>query len=195
MQPNRMLAVLVLAVLLAGCSSGEPTRYYLVEATGAQPAQLSNDVAVDIIDLEIPQYLERSQIASRRQGSELVFASAHLWAENLRKNLLRALARNLTNALGTAAIGTPNNRLSAPADFRVLIYIERYERGPDGYVELVTRWQLINAASQKTIANESSTFRSDQKIDSKDYGGTVAAMSELLREFADTVAQRIPSDP
>jgi uncharacterized lipoprotein YmbA len=148
-------------------------------------------MSIEIVDLEIPQYLERLQIASRRPDSQLVFASSHQWGESLRKNLTRALARNLTNLLGTAAIGTPANRLSSLPAYRLTVYVEHFERGADGYVHLLARWQLIHRETSETIINSSNEYMSERRIDSRDFAGTVFAMSELLGEFSQTIARRI----
>lgn len=182
----------VTMVLLAGCSSSaDAVRYYLIEPVSVAGATNGGDMSIEIVDLEIPQYLERLQIASRRPDSQLVFASSHQWGESLRKNLTRALARNLTNLLGTAAIGTPANRLSSLPAYRLTVYVERFERGADGYVHLLARWQLIHRETSETIINSSNEYMSERRIDSRDFAGTVFAMSELLGEFSQTVARRI----
>lgn len=182
----------VTMVLLAGCSSSaDAVRYYLIEPVSVAGATNGGDMSIEIVDLEIPQYLERLQIASRRPDSQLVFASSHQWGESLRKNLTRALARNLTNLLGTAAIGTPANRLSSLPAYRLTVYVERFERGADGYVHLLARWQLIHRETSETIINSSNEYMSERRIDSRDFAGTVFAMSELLGEFSQTVTRRI----
>ncbi len=192
MKAFNLASFVVTMVLLAGCSSSaDAVRYYLIEPVSMAGASNGGDMSIEIVDLEIPQYLERLQIASRRPDSQLVFASSHQWGESLRKNLTRALARNLTNLLGTAAIGTPANRLSSLPAYRLTVYVERFERGADGYVHLLARWQLIHRETSDTIINSSNEYMSEHRIDSRDYAGTVFAMSELLGEFSQTVARRI----
>ena len=192
MKAFNLASFVVMLVLLAGCSSSvDAVRYYLIEAVSVVGATNRGDMSIEIVDLEVPQYLDRLQISSRRPDSQLVFASAHQWGESLRKNLTRALARNLTNLLGTAAIGTPANRLSSLPAYRLTVYIERFERGADGYVHLLVRWQLIHRETSETITNSSNEYISERRIDSPDFAGTVFAMSELLGEFSQTIAQRI----
>ena len=179
-------------ILLTGCSSSAvAVRYYLIEPVSMVNAQNEGAPSIEIVNLEIPQYLERLQIASRRPDSQLVFASSHRWGESLRKNLTRALARNLTNLLGTPAIGTPENRLSSPPAYQLTVYVERFERGADGYVHLLARWQLIHRETRETIINSSNEYMSERRIDSKDFAGTVFVMSELLGEFSQTLARRL----
>ncbi|MBT3870609.1 MAG: membrane integrity-associated transporter subunit PqiC [Gammaproteobacteria bacterium] len=192
MKAFNLASFVVMLVLLAGCSSSvDAVRYYLIEPVSVAGATNRGDMSIEIVDLEVPQYLDRLQIPSRRPDSQLVFASAHQWGESLRKNLTRALARNLTNLLGTAAIGTPANRLSSLPAYRLTVYIERFERGADGYVHLLVRWQLIHRETSETITNSSNEYISERRIDSPDFAGTVFAMSELLGEFSQTIAQRI----
>ena len=192
MKVFNLASFVVTMVLLAGCSSSaDAVRYYLIEPVSVAGATNGGDMSIEIVDLEIPQYLERLQIASRRPDSQLVFASTHQWGESLRKNLTRALARNLTNLLGTAAIGTPANRLSSLPVYRLTVYVERFERGADGYVHLLARWQLIHRETSETIINSSNEYMSERRIDSRDFAGTVFAMSELLGEFSQTVTRRI----
>jgi len=179
-------------ILLTGCSSSAVTvRYYLIEPVSMVNAQNEGAPSIEIVNLEIPQYLERLQIASRRPDSQLVFASSHRWGESLRKNLTWALARNLTNLLGTPAIGTSENRLSSPPAYQLTVYVERFERGADGYVHLLARWQLIHRETRETIINSSNEYMSERRIDSKDFAGTVFVMSELLGEFSRTLARRL----
>ena len=192
MKAFNLASFVVMLVLLAGCSSSvDAVRYYLIEPVSVAGATNRGDMSIEIVDLEVPQYLDRLQISSRRPDSQLVFASAHQWGESLRKNLTRALARNLTNLLGTAAIGTPANRLSSLPAYRLTVYIERFERGADGYVHLLVRWQLIHRETSETITNSSNEYIRERRIDSPDFAGTVFAMSELLGEFSQTIAQRI----
>ena len=111
----KLLLLLLLTVLLSGCMGGgatTPVRYYLID-----PIDYSNnsvksvrELKIAIIDLHIPQYLERFHIAKRTNVSQLEFSENNQWGESLRKNLLRTLARNLSSLLSTADIGTPLNR-------------------------------------------------------------------------------------
>ena len=197
MNPLKLAAFVVTMVLLAGCSSStDAVRYYLIEpvSVAGTPKEGAQAISIEIADLEIPQYMERLQIASRRPDSQLVFASTHRWGESLCKNLTRALARNLTNLLGTPAIGTPENRLNAPPTYRLTVYIERFERGADGYVHLLARWQLMHRKTDKTIINSSNAYMSEYRIDSRDFAGTVLAMSKLLGDLSQTIAGQVEKD-
>ena len=186
------ILLICLLVILTACSSGTSTSYYLLEPVIEAPANIGDDISLEILDLEIPQYMERFQIASRRSDIQVVFSTSSQWGENLRKNITRVMARNLIHELETSAIGTPGSRLSVAADFKTKIYIERFERGADGYVHLVARWQLLDANSQ-TLSSGSYESSGSNRIDPSNYAGTVASMSELLGEFSRELAGKVRS--
>ena len=189
---NRLLTGALLTLLLTACgSSGDvEVRYYLVTPVDDPGINYSSDTAVEIMDLEIPQYLERFQIASRRSNNQLAFSNAHQWAENLRKNLSRTLARNLSIYLMTSDVGTPRNRSLSTPDVRVKVYLEQFERGADGYVTLVARWQLVDGGG-KTLLTRSDRFVSTNTVPAPDYAGTVAAMGGLFAELSSAIAAAI----
>lgn len=188
----RYLTLLVLVFIAAGCSSSseDPTRYYLIEPLIEPGAATGNSssLAIAIADLDVPQYLERFQIASRRAENQLVFASSHQWAENLRKNLSRVLANNLSQALGTPDVGTPSNRSASNPDVRVSVYIERFERNANGYVSLNARWQLRR---DKEIITHTSALTSDSRISATDFAGTVTQLSRLFGGLSAEIALAI----
>ena len=188
---KRCLVGAMVLFLLAGCSgSGSPSiRYYVLESTANEPGAVLPDVSVQIEDLEIPQYLERYQIVTRRSGTELQFSEVHQWGDNLRKNLTRALADNLSIGLGTDRVGTPSQRLAEKADFRLRLNLTRFERDASGVVRLAARWQIVDATLTSSGSTEIAADRSHD-----DYPGTVAEMSEVIGELsamlAATIAER-----
>ena len=187
---TKALALCTTVLLLTGCASGEPTRYYLIKAVTPSTASMGQHPAIELLDVEIPQYLERYQIASRRADNRVVFAASNQWGENLRKNLTRAIARNLTNELGTTAVGSPNLRLSGSVDVFIKVFIEQFERGPDGFVHLSSRWQLLDS-NRQTLENVSTQLSSSNPVDAMDYVATVRELSKLVAMLSHEMATKV----
>ena len=141
----------------------------------------------DLLDLHLPQYLERFQIVTRSQDNQLTFSDSHQWAENLRKNLMRVMSANLANRLGTVDIGTPIRRTSSAVDYRVQIYLDAFERQANGTVELTARWQITSAAKGQTLHTAQKTFTSG-RVDAANFGETVSLMSELYGDLGEVIA-------
>ncbi len=196
-QYSKLILLLFVTFLLSSCMGGgatNPTRYYLldpVEYTG-DSVKAVRPLKIEIIDLQIPQYLERFQIASRSSESRLEFSDENQWGENLRKNLLRSLARNLSRILSTDDVGTPLNRSSSLPDYRIQIHIEQFEQDVDGSVKLFARWQLSNTAKNVEGSKVSSIgLQSKAKIEEGNYDQMVAAMRELFGELSLRIADSI----
>ncbi len=196
-QYSKLILLLFVTFSLSSCMGGgatNPTRYYLldpVEYTG-DSVKAVRPLKIEIIDLQIPQYLERFQIASRSSESRLEFSDENQWGENLRKNLLRSLARNLSRILSTDDVGTPLNRSSSLPDYRIQIHIEQFEQDVDGSVKLFARWQLSNTAKNVEGSKVSSIgLQSKAKIEEGNYDQMVAAMRELFGELSLRIADSI----
>lgn len=197
---NKHLGLLLLLTtglfLTTGCvvSGGSPIRYYLIDPTPQSALrQSSQPLAVEIMDLHIPQYLERFQIASRRGRNQLSFSDGHQWGENLRKNLTRTMARNLSRLLDTVDVGTPTDRSSSKPDYRIQVYIEQFERDESGQVKLSARWQVMSGANDKVPSTEGVELSSERTNSAGDYEGMVESMQLLFSELSRRIAQSIMS--
>ncbi len=183
----------IVALLLLSCSSGSvgPIHYYLIDPV-KQPTlrENTNPLALEIMDLQIPQYLERFQIASRGEGNRLVFSDTYQWGENFRKNLTRTFARNISHLLGTIDIGTPDNRSSATPDFRIKVFIEAFERHDDGMVRLIARWQIVSGQGEH-LFSQRANLSSSHPVTVGDYDGIVDIMQSLFGRLSQKVAESV----
>ena len=187
--------VLILQCLfLGGClggGSGNVVRYYLVDPVteNAEPIDTSDQLAVEIIDLHLPQYLERFQMVTRTGENRLKFSESNQWGENLRKNLLRTLAVNLATRLSTIDIGTPLNRSATTPDYRVHVHMGQFERNSDGYVVLSGRWQITGPEEQELGMN--AVTLEGSSTEEGDYDQIVAELQGLFAQFCDRIASTI----
>jgi uncharacterized lipoprotein YmbA len=189
----RFLLLLLVLPGLTACIGGADNpsiKYYLLDPVEAE--SLARDVAeplrVEVIDLQIPQYLERFHIATREGENQLVFSEYHQWGENLRKNLLRTLARNLSVLLSSADIATPLNRTSSQADIRLQVHIEAFELGSDGVVRLAARWQLSTLDGRPAEAVQSRELQGTTVIPADDYTAMVTEMRDLYARLCREIA-------
>lgn len=194
--PGRSRAVFLLAcmLLLTGCGGGATAvRYYLVDPIDNSSAAISTDnqIAIEILDIQVPQYLERFHIATRRQANQLHFADNNQWGENLRKNLLRTLARNLSVLLGSNDVGTPLNRSMSLPDYRVQVHIEQFERDSDGIVKLIARWQVSGQQANTSPLTLRADLQGDSRIAGDDYDRIVAEMQQLFGQLSQRIAESL----
>ena len=190
-----IFSALLLVLFLGACSGGGtkvPTKYYLIDPveSGVLNFTLDKPLAIEIIDVHIPQYLERFHIATRVGVNRLKFSEANQWGENLRKNLMRTLSRNLSILLLTQDVGTPLNRSSSSPDYRVQLYIEQFELNVDYKVRLAARWQISASDTPEPLAIHNLELVGSA-IEANDYDQMVTSMRQLYGELSRKIADSI----
>jgi uncharacterized lipoprotein YmbA len=170
-----------------------PTRYYLVDPVEypGESIKAVRPLSIEILDLHIPQYLERFQIATRSSESRLEFSDENQWGENLRKNLLRSMARNLSRLLSTIDVGTPLNRSSSTPDYRLQIHIEQFEQDIDSKVKLIARWQILSGGQTESLGVFGAELHSEQNIEEGNYDQMISVMRQLYGELSERIADTI----
>ena len=193
----------LIAVAVSGClptMETQETRFYVLDALAqdTQPvagARGASPIVVDLTSVTIPQYLRRPQIVTRVSANRLVLSEFDNWGGSLEKNILRCMASNLSVLLDTSDIHVSARRLPTDVRARVEVEVIRYERGPDNRVTLEAQWRLLGGDRDRTpIVSEVSTLQSEP-LEGQDVSSTVAAMSALLGQLSQLVAEAIAAAP
>lgn len=190
MNNSKWPGLLLGLLLLAGCG-GAPSviKYYVIDPVPMAPVATLGDKSVQILDLKLPQYLERFQIARREEGNRITFNNNQQWGENLRKNLFRTMTRNLSILLGTADVGTAISRSFSVPDYSLRVSIEAFEQGNDGRVQLAARYQISDGAGL-VLATEQVTSIVDRNSGDR-YGDMVTDLQQLFADLSRAIAVSI----
>ena len=152
------ILIFVLAgTFLSGCIPTNPaiaTRFYVltpVDSTTPPVRQPdpNRPLSVEIATLHLPQYLEKPQIVTRSGINQLELAEYHQWGGNLRKNMIRVMARNLSHLLATPEISMAPFRPLAPPDFTIEMEVMQYEADAQGQVRLSAQWRIFQGTGKK----------------------------------------------
>jgi uncharacterized lipoprotein YmbA len=182
--------ILLLALLLGACAGGGEIRYYLLDpAPGPVLREGDAPLAVRVVDLEVPQYLERFQIARRTADNRIAYDLNDQWGEPLRETLIRTLGANLSATLDTVDVSTPLARLASAPDIAVKVHVDRFEPAPDGRVHLDAHWQLVDPASGDALHTEQAAL--DARVDGAGAAADVRTMQRLFGELSDRVAASV----
>lgn len=179
---SKPLTLLALALLLAACGGpATVVRYYVIDPVDTEVVGDLKNRSIQILDIKLPQYLERFQIARRQDSNQLTFTSNHQWGENLRKNLYRTMTRNLSSALTTADVGSAISRTLSAPDYLIRISIEAFEQDSNGYAVIAARYQVSNA-SGKVLATE--VFEATAERASRDsYDDMIRDLQQLFGQL------------
>ncbi|MBF0454700.1 MAG: membrane integrity-associated transporter subunit PqiC [Magnetococcales bacterium] len=185
-------------LLLSGCArmmgEGTPaTRFYIISPltipTSSPGVQVREpELSLALEPLLIPSYLNRPQIVIRTGQNELKISEFNQWGENLRENLSRVLIENLSFLLDSDRIYLmPGLKRELP-DYRILVRIIEFERGDDGKIRLAARWKLQNKSGKEILFREN-LLLTGQKVKGGDYSAIAQAMSHLLGELSQRIAE------
>ena len=112
------------ALVLAGCFTSPPTRYYLLEAE--KPAAKA---PFALRRLKLAAYLEQNSLIRRCEGRRIEYLEGHSWATGLRRMLEDGL-KDALDANAKRGISLNVRRFEAGDDGRFHVKVE-YIEGPN----------------------------------------------------------------
>ena len=186
--------ILLTSFILSGCIGGSSpvVRFYVLSPIAPTEAPApSKPLAVEISTVHLPQYLDRPHIVSRSGDNRLKISQSHQWGGNLRKDMVRTLAINLSQLLHTPNVTIAPHRSSSKADYRVSIEILKFEKDTDGRVRLSAQWQITGGPERTVLTTEITTLSSKAPVPEGSHDDMVAMMSQQYGELAKLIAQAI----
>jgi uncharacterized lipoprotein YmbA len=188
-----ILAILGIIVILSGCGTSPPTRFYMVdtmETTMSSRAPRATDemMLVAVAPVQVSQYLSRPQMITKIDAAEYSVDEFSRWMEPLSDNLSRTITENLTVLLAPDGMQVVPTERFITADRTVEIRAVRLHGAIGGEVVAVFRWTLLDQDNQ-LIATERVEYR--QAADGEGYGGLVKAHTRIVDALSLDIADDI----
>jgi uncharacterized lipoprotein YmbA len=143
MKPLGQLLCALLVAGLVGCSGSAPVRYFSLEDGESPPPGARDGARVAIVQVNLPELVDRAQLVVRTSGHRLQVSEQDRWAEPLRRQIPRLLARDLGVALNSGRVVTlPIDARNFDVDFKLTVDIQRLEVVLDRGVELDALWRM-----------------------------------------------------
>ncbi len=190
---TRIVAIcgLLVSLGITGCASnGQPVRYFTLEPIDelTLPPPIASVVAVGPVD--VPDYLDRPQIVTRRGGNELVFDEFNRWGGPIDDEVTRLLVRHLGKALGRTQVLSYPSRLAAKWDLRVALELKRFDGRMDGDVLLLVNWSLLDEALGERLVTRQGEYATSSEAGGG-YPAYVEALSRLAGELGRDIADAV----
>ncbi len=193
---SRAGRAILLALLLSGCASSPPTRYYSLSAVPIQPVQAAAASPPIMLDpISLPPELDRLQLVRQATADRLDIASLDRWAAPLDELVRRALSADLAAALPAGTV-LPPDAAAAPPDLRhVAVTIDRFDGDLSGHVVLAAHWSLV--ADDAAVLRRDSRLETDAPSAAIDAlpGAMSEALGRLAREIATAAGASIEAAP
>jgi uncharacterized lipoprotein YmbA len=176
-----------LSALAAGCGSTPPSRFYTLSGT-ATSAVPPSDLSVAVGPVTIPGAVDRPQMVVNMGANQVELDEFNRWAAPLQNNISRVVAVNLGALLGASRVTLFPQMLSADADFRVAIEVQRFESSPGEAAVLDAVWTLRRAKDGKSDTGRT-TVR--ETVQDKSYDALVAAHSRAVARMSQDIAAAV----
>ena len=191
-----LFVVVVAPLVLAGCGTSPPSRFYVLNAvkaqeTGGQVTTAPQSGFIAVGPVQIPDYLDRPQIVTRTAQNELAINEFERWGGSLREDVDRVLVENLSALLASDGVAVVSWKRRAPGAYRLPVEVNRFDAVRGGSVLLKATWGVSSPDGTKVLLVKGSTI--SQPLNEKDYSAVVAAMSQTLGALSQEIAAGIKS--
>ncbi len=190
---NRWIASVIVGLsLLAqiGCSSSQPSRFYLLSALSpSEGARDGQGMSLGIGPIEFPKYLDRPQIVTRGSGNQIYIGEFDRWAEPLEQNFARVLAENLAELLSTDNVVPHPWKRSVRIDYHVPVTVNRFDATVGGDMVLHVRWSVSDADGNTLVRTRAS--RITESPASPGFEAIVQAGSRAVQQLSRQIATEI----
>jgi len=178
----RAVAVL-LALLLAACSSPNPDLYTLAALPG--PTSHLATHGVEVHRLSLAGYLDRPEIVRSSAAFRLLLAQNERWGEPLGGMLDRVFAEDLVQRLPDTAVFSESGAISTAPDLVLEVDVQRFDADASGTVVLLAQVAVRHNDANRPAAARTLRFSAvPASASTRDH---VAAMSRALADLADRV--------
>ncbi len=182
------LAILGSILLLGACGTSPPSAFYtLDEADFEYTRDAEASAILGIGPIRVPEYLERPQMVTRGDRSELVIDDFNRWAEPIVNAQHRIIASNVDALLDDViVVAYP---YSAVADYNAKLVgrIDRFDMNAAGTTRLDVFWAVASEDNTLLIQPRRSLYTVSGGSPA-DPNSVAEAMSNCLTQFSRDIA-------
>jgi hypothetical protein len=180
-----------LVILVTGCAS-KPSRFYTLSATPAPssppPAAAASNLSVAVGPVSIPAAVDRPQIVATIGPNQVRLDEFNRWDAPLQNTIARVVAENLVARLGTPRVALSPQTLSANADYRVAIEVQRFESAPGEVATLDAVWTVSRVKDGKAQTGRTTARETTPE---KSYEALAAAHSRAVARLSQDIADAV----
>ncbi len=194
---TRAITALCALLLLGGCvtANSDKTNFFILtpinKMESGKPSKFKRNITVTVNLIELPLYLQQTNILTRRGDNSVEPSDFNYWAEPLRDNFSDVLGKNLSILLPTGHIFVFPKKGTRPADYQVAVEVIRFDGKLDGEVVLDMLWAVSKRDEQELSPMKKSSF--SDTVNGKSYEALVSSMNRVLNNFSSEIATAIES--
>lgn len=175
---------------------GPATRFYVLTPTAAgdRTTAAEGSRCVGVGPVTLPRLLDRPEIITRRNESEVARAEFDQWADPLEDAIPQILVENLSALLGGDHIEARPWTDAGHCHFEVAVEVIRFDGALGDAVVLDTRWRLVGEDGRELVVKRSVLTQATHGSSYRDLVATMSgALHMLSQEIASAVAHAGPA--
>ena len=181
-----LAAVCALATFAAACAS-PASRFYTLNAA-TTPSTTPSALSIAVGPVSVPAVVDRPEIVVSTGPNQVRLDEFNRWASPLQNNISRVVAENLVAMLGTPRVTLFPQTLSADADYRVAVEVQRFESTLGESTLLDAVWAVRRAKDGKS---ETGRTRVRETVPQNGYDALVAAHSRAVARMSQDIADAV----
>ena len=183
----KLLSLVLFTAFVSACSVGGQTKssqFYVLDATIEQPQGDSlQDLRLGVGPIAMPGYIDRPQMVTKTDSSEVHIEEYARWAEPLGEMFTRTLAENIRALTNSQEIHSHPWPKLVEYDQRVGAKVIKFENDAQGNALLVVHWGLIDQDDSRKLTNIThSEYRASAQ--GTDFSSRVDALNDTLAQFS-----------
>lgn len=188
MRRGAALAIPGALLLLVGCGSTPPARFYALSAAPAPAAATASALSVAVGPVSVPAAVDRPQFVVTVSPNQVRLEEFDRWAAPLQDDIARTVAGNLVGSLGTPHVTLVSQTPGAPADYRAAIEVQRFDSAPGEAATLDAVWTV-----SRTGGGASRTGRTTTREPAADrsFDALAAAHSRAVARLSQDIANAV----
>ncbi|WP_292661993.1 PqiC family protein [Nitratifractor sp.] len=185
-----LLSATTLAVIfLAGCSG--KSDYYTLQPRLLPRHELRSiktDHIVGIGEVQVADYLDKKELATRLGHSRMQIRQNSLWAGALNRNIQRVLKVNLSQLIPSRTFLAYPWEEPVSDSHRLFVTVDQFDGDSNGTVTLMGHWSLVDQRENRLVTGED--FRLTER-GAPDTAGIVQTQNRLLERLSRIIAGKI----
>ncbi len=188
-----LLATLLGLALLSSCRSPSPAvtfhtlRSIALEEAKWAPAE--KPLALEIMPVQLPELLQRSQIVVLEGQDSHRLAATHRWGNTLEKDMQRVLVENLSAILGSDAVVPYPLGDRVQAIYQISLDVQQCDGAPNGTLQFRATWMVTQPGGGKLL------FLGRLNLQEPVHGGNiedlVSAHSRVMNSLSQAIAKEL----
>lgn len=148
------IVVAAVALVLAGCASAPPERFYsLSTGMGAAPAAAEKTAPsyyIEVPAVTVPQQVARNQLVVTTGAGRVDLLELERWSQSPAAEIGQALSLAVSGELGTIDVFRTPVPEQAPV-YRISTNVQRFESAPGQYALIDAVWSVRKVGSTQVL--------------------------------------------